>query len=150
MLLRHLEKTNPEALALARDWDDTAWTLVKTRKRIARSVIPTLIASSLTLDDLSDCNPQNLISLGQQWHTYTTVSLSSVLSNRPINIASRGTTHICNYFGILPALADEPKVRTTARTPYHPPNHATTLDFEAVRVNFRRPWFHTVGFRTRV
>ena len=34
--LRHLEKTNPEALALARDWDDTARSLQKTRDRIAQ------------------------------------------------------------------------------------------------------------------
>jgi U3 small nucleolar RNA-associated protein 3 len=35
-LLRHLEKTNPEALALARDWDDTVTALMKTRRRIAQ------------------------------------------------------------------------------------------------------------------
>ncbi|EMD40075.1 hypothetical protein CERSUDRAFT_92569 [Gelatoporia subvermispora B] len=34
-LLRHLEKTNPEALALARDWDDVAHKLVKAQNRIA-------------------------------------------------------------------------------------------------------------------
>ncbi|KAF8908932.1 Sas10 C-terminal domain-containing protein [Gymnopilus junonius] len=35
-LLRHLEKSNPEALALARDWDDTARNLEKTRQRIEK------------------------------------------------------------------------------------------------------------------
>ncbi|KAF9046408.1 Sas10 C-terminal domain-containing protein [Panaeolus papilionaceus] len=30
-LLRHLEKTNPEALALANDWDDTVYNLEKTK-----------------------------------------------------------------------------------------------------------------------
>ncbi|KAJ3541270.1 hypothetical protein NM688_g6111 [Phlebia brevispora] len=35
-LLRHLEKTNPEALALARDWDDIARTLVRTQQKIAQ------------------------------------------------------------------------------------------------------------------
>ncbi|KAF5360398.1 hypothetical protein D9756_004767 [Leucocoprinus leucothites] len=35
-LLRHLEKTNPEALALARDWDDTVQGLMKTRRKIAQ------------------------------------------------------------------------------------------------------------------
>ncbi|KAJ6512182.1 Sas10 C-terminal domain-containing protein [Mycena vitilis] len=34
-LIRHLEKTSPETLALARDWEDTAETLVKTRQKIA-------------------------------------------------------------------------------------------------------------------
>ena len=34
-LLRHLEKTNPEALALARDWDDIARSLVKSQAKIA-------------------------------------------------------------------------------------------------------------------
>ncbi|KAI0647747.1 Sas10 C-terminal domain-containing protein [Trametes meyenii] len=35
-LLRHLEKTNPEALALANDWDDVAHSVVKAQNKIAR------------------------------------------------------------------------------------------------------------------
>ena len=35
-LIRHLEKTSPETLALARDWDDTAWNLVKSQAKIKR------------------------------------------------------------------------------------------------------------------
>lgn len=35
-LLRHLEKTNPESLALARDWDDTAWSLVKAQTKLKK------------------------------------------------------------------------------------------------------------------
>ncbi|KAI0081558.1 hypothetical protein K474DRAFT_1768481 [Panus rudis PR-1116 ss-1] len=34
-ILRYLEKTNPESLALARDWDDTAKALVKCQAKIA-------------------------------------------------------------------------------------------------------------------
>ncbi|KAL6308424.1 Sas10 C-terminal domain-containing protein [Sparassis latifolia] len=34
-LLRHLEKTSPETLALARDWDDIAHSLVKTQQKLA-------------------------------------------------------------------------------------------------------------------
>ncbi|KAJ6584841.1 Sas10 C-terminal domain-containing protein [Mycena capillaripes] len=34
-LIRHLEKTSPETLALARDWEDTAESLTKTRQKIA-------------------------------------------------------------------------------------------------------------------
>lgn len=37
-LIRHLEKTSPEALALARDWDDTARNLMKTREKITKLV----------------------------------------------------------------------------------------------------------------
>ncbi|KAJ7069873.1 Sas10 C-terminal domain-containing protein [Mycena amicta] len=33
-LIRHLEKTNPETLALARDWEETAESLSKTRQKI--------------------------------------------------------------------------------------------------------------------
>ncbi|KAJ6557387.1 Sas10 C-terminal domain-containing protein [Mycena vulgaris] len=33
-LIRHLEKTSPETLALARDWEDTAESLTKTRQKI--------------------------------------------------------------------------------------------------------------------
>ncbi|KAJ7254352.1 Sas10 C-terminal domain-containing protein [Mycena haematopus] len=35
-LLRQLEKTSPETLALARDWEDTAESLIKTREKIAK------------------------------------------------------------------------------------------------------------------
>jgi U3 small nucleolar RNA-associated protein 3 len=33
-LLRHLEKNNPEALALAGDWDDSAQNLFTTRAKL--------------------------------------------------------------------------------------------------------------------
>ncbi len=35
-LIRHFERTDPESLALARDWTDTAQSLVKTKENIAR------------------------------------------------------------------------------------------------------------------
>ncbi|PPR05394.1 hypothetical protein CVT24_008007 [Panaeolus cyanescens] len=35
-LLRHLEKTNPEALALANDWDDTVYNLERTKAYISK------------------------------------------------------------------------------------------------------------------
>lgn len=31
-----MEKTNPESLALARDWDDTAWSLVKAQAKLKK------------------------------------------------------------------------------------------------------------------
>jgi U3 small nucleolar RNA-associated protein 3 len=37
-LIRHLEKTSPETLALARDWDDTAWNLIKSQAKIKKCV----------------------------------------------------------------------------------------------------------------
>ncbi|RDB18037.1 Uncharacterized protein C3B8.09 [Hypsizygus marmoreus] len=36
LLLRHLEKTSPETLALARDWEDTAENITKTRAKLAQ------------------------------------------------------------------------------------------------------------------
>jgi len=33
-LIRHFERNSPETLALARDWDDTARQLMKTREKI--------------------------------------------------------------------------------------------------------------------
>ncbi|KAF5382522.1 hypothetical protein D9615_002950 [Tricholomella constricta] len=36
LLLRHLEKTSPEALALARDWEDTVEALAKTQQKLAK------------------------------------------------------------------------------------------------------------------
>ncbi|KAI8978801.1 Sas10 C-terminal domain-containing protein [Trametes punicea] len=46
-LLRYLEKTNPEALALANDWDDVAHSLVKAQAKIAK--LETQDPSSLSL-----------------------------------------------------------------------------------------------------
>ena len=37
-LLKHLEKTNPEAIALAREWEDVAHDLVKVEKAVAKCV----------------------------------------------------------------------------------------------------------------
>ena len=37
-LLRHLEKTNPEALALAGDWEDVAYTIIKSKAKIEKYV----------------------------------------------------------------------------------------------------------------
>ncbi|KAF8073806.1 Sas10 C-terminal domain-containing protein [Lyophyllum atratum] len=36
LLLRHLEKTSPETLALARDWEDTVENLAKTQEKLAK------------------------------------------------------------------------------------------------------------------
>ncbi|GLB38447.1 putative sas10 C-terminal domain [Lyophyllum shimeji] len=36
LLLRHLEKTSPETLALARDWEDTVENLTKTQEKLVR------------------------------------------------------------------------------------------------------------------
>lgn len=35
-LLRHLEKNSPEALALARDWDEVAYKLVESQSKLAK------------------------------------------------------------------------------------------------------------------
>jgi U3 small nucleolar RNA-associated protein 3 len=37
-LLRHLEKTSPETLALARDWDDIARSVVKAGEKLKKCV----------------------------------------------------------------------------------------------------------------
>lgn len=34
LLIRHLEKTSPETLALARDWGDAVETLARTQEKI--------------------------------------------------------------------------------------------------------------------
>ncbi|OSD07531.1 hypothetical protein PYCCODRAFT_1449480 [Trametes coccinea BRFM310] len=48
-LLRHLEKTNPEALALANDWDDVAHSLVKAQAKIAKLEAENPSALSLSM-----------------------------------------------------------------------------------------------------
>ncbi|EAU86259.1 hypothetical protein CC1G_03470 [Coprinopsis cinerea okayama7 len=46
-IIRHLEKTNPEALALARDWEDTAEQLIHTEQKIKQVEAETPDALSL-------------------------------------------------------------------------------------------------------
>ena len=41
-ILKHLEKTNPEALALARDWEDTAYNLAKAKQKLDKCVLALL------------------------------------------------------------------------------------------------------------
>ncbi|CDO68259.1 hypothetical protein BN946_scf184842.g22 [Trametes cinnabarina] len=48
-LLRHLEKTNPEALALANDWDDVAHGLMKAQAKIAKLEAEDPAALSLSM-----------------------------------------------------------------------------------------------------
>jgi U3 small nucleolar RNA-associated protein 3 len=47
--LRHLEKTNPETLALANDWEDIATKVVRTQEKIKECVMDFISVSPLTL-----------------------------------------------------------------------------------------------------
>jgi hypothetical protein len=47
-LIRHLEKTSPETLALARDWDDTAWNLMRSQTKIKKCAISSTAMALLT------------------------------------------------------------------------------------------------------
>ena len=38
-LLQDKQLLDPEALALARDWDDTAWNLIKSQAKIQKCVV---------------------------------------------------------------------------------------------------------------
>ena len=44
--LRHMEKTNPETLALAYDWEDIAAKVVRTQEKIKECVVD-LVSNSL-------------------------------------------------------------------------------------------------------
>lgn len=46
-LLKHLEKTSPETLALARDWDDIAHSVIRAGEKLKRCV-PERVAQMLT------------------------------------------------------------------------------------------------------
>jgi len=46
--LRHLEKTNPETLALANDWEDIAAKVVHTQEKIKECVMSSVLISLLT------------------------------------------------------------------------------------------------------
>ncbi len=73
-LLRHLERTNPEALALARDWDDVARTLVKTQEKITRLVFDNSISFCSGLIRSSGWKMNNLTPLLLECCTCTIVS----------------------------------------------------------------------------
>lgn len=48
-VLRHLEKTSPETLALANDWEDIAAKVVHTQEKIKEWVMSFILVSPLTL-----------------------------------------------------------------------------------------------------
>ncbi|KAI1794865.1 Sas10 C-terminal domain-containing protein, partial [Ganoderma leucocontextum] len=51
-LLRHLEKTNPEALALAHDWDDVAYNVMKSKAKLEKLQAENPSALSLSMTHL--------------------------------------------------------------------------------------------------
>jgi hypothetical protein len=58
-LLRHLEKTSPETLALARDWEDVAWALTTAQAKLDKHVrhprsLVSLTPRRLTADPHAD------------------------------------------------------------------------------------------------
>ena len=60
--LRHLEKTNPETLALANDWEDIAAKVVRTQEKIKECVIDFILISPLILAcRLSSTDPDSQI-----------------------------------------------------------------------------------------
>jgi hypothetical protein len=56
-LMRHLEKNSPEALALARDWDDSVQSLLKVRITLEEYVPTTWFRCKLNMG-VPGCNPR--------------------------------------------------------------------------------------------
>ncbi|PPQ89658.1 hypothetical protein CVT25_013845 [Psilocybe cyanescens] len=79
-LLRHLEKTSPEALALARDWDETVRNLQKTRDRITKLQTKDSDALSLGMIHL---HYQALLSYSTTLAFYLHLRSSAKYSQRP-------------------------------------------------------------------
>jgi hypothetical protein len=48
-VLRHMEKTNPESLALAYDWEDIAAKVVHVQEKIKECVMSPILVSTLDL-----------------------------------------------------------------------------------------------------
>ncbi|CAA7261365.1 unnamed protein product [Cyclocybe aegerita] len=84
-LLRHLERTDPLPLALARDWDETARTLQKTRERIAMSEAHKRDALSLGMIHL---HYQALLSYSTMLAFYLHMRSSPKYSQRPALLQS--------------------------------------------------------------
>ena len=71
-LLRHLEKNSPETLALARDWDDIAVTVVKAGQRLKKFV--KLSSWEVRSDrSLSGWSPRTRMQRASGWFIFTTV-----------------------------------------------------------------------------
>ncbi|KAI0328872.1 hypothetical protein GY45DRAFT_1325725 [Cubamyces sp. BRFM 1775] len=79
-LLRHLEKTNPEALALANDWDDVAHSLVKTQAKIAKLEAEDPSALSLSMMHL---HHQALLTYATTLAFYLHLRASEKYAQRP-------------------------------------------------------------------
>ncbi|KAI9061326.1 hypothetical protein FKP32DRAFT_1654630 [Trametes sanguinea] len=79
-LLRHLEKTNPEALALANDWDDVAHSLVKAQAKIAKLEAENPSALSLSMMHL---HHQALLTYATTLAFYLHLRASEKYAHRP-------------------------------------------------------------------
>ncbi|KAJ3517435.1 hypothetical protein NLJ89_g496 [Agrocybe chaxingu] len=84
-LLRHLERTDPLSLALARDWDETARTLQKTRERVAELDADKSDALSLGMIHL---HYQALLSYSTMLAFYLHMRSSPKYSHRPALLES--------------------------------------------------------------
>jgi hypothetical protein len=74
VVLHNLQKENPEALALARDWDDTARNLVEIQAKIAACVLNLLLFSNIHAQLCSEYQRKKRIALNSDFCTHTTVS----------------------------------------------------------------------------
>ncbi|KAL0960659.1 hypothetical protein HGRIS_005689 [Hohenbuehelia grisea] len=79
-LLRHLEKSNPIALALARDWEDTARSLIKTKENIKKLEADAPDALSLGMVHL---HYQTLLTYASTLAFYLHLRASEKYSQRP-------------------------------------------------------------------
>lgn len=77
LLVRHLEKTSPEALALARDWEETAYRILSTKEKLTRYVSRSAERSVCSVSSV--CNPKTRATLLLAWCIYFIAStLNSV------------------------------------------------------------------------
>ncbi|KAJ7147521.1 Sas10 C-terminal domain-containing protein [Mycena crocata] len=82
-LLRHLEKTSPETLALARDWEDTAETLTRTRQKIAALELNDADSLSLGMVHLHYRNSEALLTYATALAFYLHLRSSEKYTRRP-------------------------------------------------------------------
>ena len=72
LLVRHLEKTSPEALALARDWEETAHRILSTKEKLIQYVSRPAEWSVCSIP--SACNLKTRVTLLLAWCIYSIAS----------------------------------------------------------------------------
>lgn len=105
-ILRHMEKTCPETLALAQDWEDVARSVVRTEKKLTEYVHLFLETPRSDAKRCTGCRILTQTTKLWGYCIFTTVRIVFPRMLTNLICYYRGSTHVCGLACVLPAPAN--------------------------------------------